>query len=188
MEEEGIDCQIYSQLLCSQQSCDPNKLKTSVSTLLRLLQNISDHPEEAKYRSVKKSNKTIQTKLLSTPGILELLNLIGFDHQDSDTLTMQNTHNIETAMVMLQVFDSELSEGLKTEEEKEHEKRQQDIKKKAQEKEEHKRRLLEGAKLDRQETNTRLMPTQDSVAIVRGPTTAKTFKDIGVDLNVQKKG
>lgn len=188
MEEEGIDCQIYSQLLCSQQSCNPTQLKTSIITLLRLLQNISDHPEEAKYRSVKRSNKAIQTKLLNTSGILELMNLIGFDHQDSDTLTIQNTENIETAMIMLQAFDSELSENLKTEEEKEHEKRQQEIRRKAQEKEEHKRRLLEGAKLDRQETNTKLMPTQDSVAIIRGPTTAKTFKDIGVDLNVQKKG
>ena len=188
MEEEGIDCQIYSQLLCSQQTSDPNQLKVSISTLLRLLQNISDNPEEAKYRSVKKSNKVIQTKLLNTPGVLELMNLIGFDQQDADTLTMQNTSNLEVALVMLQAFNCELLDSLKTEEEKEHEKRQQEIRRKAQEKEEHKRRLLEGARLDRQETNTKLMPTQDSVAIIRGPTTAKTFKDIGVDLNVQKKG
>jgi hypothetical protein len=188
MEVEDLDCQIYSHLQSSQKASDPSHLKVSISTLLRLLQNISDHPSEAKFRSIKRSNKAIQSKLLSVQGISEILTLVGFTAQDTDTLTLSSTQNIETAMVILQAFECELAESLKTEEEKEHERRQQEIRKKAQEKEEHKKRLLEGARLDRQETNTKLMPTQDSVAINRGPGTAKTFKDIGVDLNVQKKG
>lgn len=188
MESEDIDSQIYSRLQRSTTLTPADQVKASVSVLTRLLQNISSNPEESKYRSIKKSNKAIQAKLLSVAGMPEILNLIGFVPQDSDTLTIHDISNVETSLIMLQVFDSELAENLKTEEQKENERRLEEIRKKKIEQDEKKKMLLQQAKLDRQETNTKLMPTQDSVAVNRGPTQAKTFKDIGVDLNTQKKG
>ena len=188
MESEDIDSKIYSHLQTSKSLAGPDQVKSSVSILTRLLQNINNNPEESKYRSIKKSNKAISAKLLSISNMPEILSLIGFAPQDSDTLTIHDTTNIETALVMLQVFDSELQESLKTEEEKENERRLEEIRKRKLEQDEKKKKLLQDAKLDRQETNTKLMPTQDSVAVNRGPTHATTFKDIGVDLNTQKKG
>ena len=186
--ESNLDSEIYNRLQNLLKANPSSQAQLTVATLLRLLQNINEHPEEAKYRSIKKSNKAIQAKLLTTNGIVELLDLIGFRAVDSDTLTVENIENVEIALIMTQAFESEMKDTLKTEEEKENDKRQLEIKRQMKEKEEAKKRLLEQAALDRKETNNQLMPTQDSRAINRAPVKPKTFKDIGVDLNTPKKG
>jgi uncharacterized protein (DUF58 family) len=188
MEIEEVDCGIYSRLQESSKITAPEQLQQSLTTLQRLLQNIQDHPEEAKYRSIKRSNKAIQSRLLSIHGMLDILNIVGFRPLDSDTLSIISLDNVDTALVILQAFEAELKDSLKTEEEKDNDRRQLEIRRQAREKEEAKKRLLQQAALDRQESKIQLMPTQDSHAINRGPGQAKTFKDIGVDLNVQKKG
>ena len=188
MESEDLDSALYSKLQESLKVSPADHLQTSVSTLQRLLQNIADHPEEAKFRSIKKSNKAIQSKLLSIHGMPEILSLIGFRAQDADTLSLTDTASVDTALTMMQVFESELREMRKTEEQKDNDKRQLEIRRHAKQKEEAKKRLMEQAALDRKETNTHLMPTQDSHAVNRGPGQVTTFKGIGVDLNTAKKG
>lgn len=188
MESEDLDTALYAKLQESLKTAPPDQVQISVVTLQRLLQNINDHPEEAKFRSIRKSNKVIQAKLLSLDGMGEILNLIGFRPSDADTLVISDVTTIETALIMLQVFESEIKESLKTDQEKEQEKRQLEIRRLAKQKEEAKRKLVEQAALDRKEMNTNLLPTQDSHAVHRGPGQVTTFKKIGVDLNTEKKG
>ena len=188
MESEEVDTALYSRLQESLKVSSPDQLKIMTATLVKLLQNIFEHPEENKFRSIKKSNKAIQAKLLSIHGVPEMLNLIGFRDIDADTLNIQNIEHIDTALTIIQVFETEIKDSLKTEEEKEHDKRQLEIRRQQKQKEEAKKRLMEQAALDRKETKTQLMPTQDSHAINRGPGQARTFKDIGVDLNKERKG
>jgi PUB domain len=188
MESEELDSLVYAKLQESLKMSSPEQLQISVATLIKLLQNILDHPEDPKYRSIKRTNKAIQSRLLSTPGITELLGVIRFQPVDNETLTLQDISTVEVPLVILQAFESEVKDLLKTEEEKDNEKRQLEIRKQAKEKEEAKKRLLQQAALDRKETKDQLMPTQDSHAIKRAPCQAKTFKDIGVDLNARKGG
>ena len=188
MESEDIDSQLYSRLQESSKITPPEQLQVSIATLFKLLQNINDHPEEAKFRSIKRSNKVIQSKLLSTHNMPDILALVGFQPIDSDVIAIQNLEHLDVALTMLQVFQAELADSMKTEEEKEHERKKLEIRRQQTAKEDAKKRLLEQAALDRKETNTKMIPTQDSHAIHRGPGQARTFKDIGVDLNTVKKG
>ena len=188
MESEDLDSALYSKLQESLKVSPPDQLQTSVVTLQRLLQNINDHPEESKFRSIKRSNKAIQSKLLGVHGMPEILHLIGFRPQDPDTLSLTDTAAVDTALTMLHVFESELREARKSEEEKDNDKRQLEIRRIAKQKEEAKKRLIQQAALDRKETSNQLIPTQDSHAVNRGPGQVTTFKGIGVDLNTAKKG
>lgn len=187
MESEELDSQLYSKLQSIIQNSGPEATQAGVSVLVKLLQNINEHPEEAKYRSIKKSNKVIGQKLLSLPGILEILQLIGY--QDSASDSLEFTHSLEileTVIPIVEVIHSELAEMLKTDADRERERREKAIKDELRSKEEAKKRLIAQSKLDRQETNTKLIPTQDSIATQRGLGKQSTFKDIGVDIN--KKG
>jgi hypothetical protein len=188
MESEDLDSQLYCLLQASLKLSSPDQLVLSVSTLLKLLQNILTQPAELKFRTIKRSNKVIQTRLLSVPNMSDVLALIGFRPVDADVLQIDCIDSLDIAAAILQSFESELRESMKTEEEKETERRQMEIRKQARAKEDAKKKVLEQAALDRKETGVSLMPTQDSHAVHRGPGQARTFKDIGVDLNAVKKG
>jgi len=62
--------------LCSICPCrltSTEELVVATQTLLTLLGNALDHPEDMKFRKVKLSNATLQSRLLSKPGGLDAL-------------------------------------------------------------------------------------------------------------------
>ena len=63
--ESDCDTRIFAQVQGLATSNTPQTAVTALGILMKLLRNISDSPEEAKFRNIKKSNKAISTKLLS---------------------------------------------------------------------------------------------------------------------------
>ena len=55
----------------------------TVATLRTLVGNVLEHPEEAKYRRVRRSNKRVQRTIGAQPAALDLLAAIGFRSADS---------------------------------------------------------------------------------------------------------
>ncbi|CAG9332083.1 unnamed protein product [Blepharisma stoltei] len=186
MESEDLDTQIYHRLQQLIQENGPNNAQNGILILIKLLQNISEHPEEAKFRSIKKTNKAIQTKLLSLRNINDILYLIGYRDNGPDYEFSSAVEILDIALPIIEVTSSEINELLKSEEEKERERQQRAIREEMKAKEEAKKRLLDQARLDRKETNTHLLPTQDSKPQAKGCGKKATWNDIGVDLN--KKG
>jgi len=61
-------------------------LLESYKILQKLLQNLSENEFEQKYKTFKKSNTTIKSKVLKIPEVLEILRILGYKEQDKDTL------------------------------------------------------------------------------------------------------
>ena len=53
--------------------------------LMKLIGNILNTPQDEKFRILKKSNKAIQTKLLSLKGIPELIKALGYTDVDEES-------------------------------------------------------------------------------------------------------
>jgi len=185
---EELDTVLYNSFQNLKEQNGPQKTNEALGILTKLLRNIIDHPQEPKYKGIKKSNKVIATKLLGANGILPILHRIGYSEQDSDNLVMAEVSqdNLETAFAITEAFVSELKDELKTEEEKLHEKKQKEMREKARARELERKKLLEQAALDRKENSNRAV--QASHARDLGSSKQVTYKDIGVDLNSQKKG
>lgn len=189
--EPAFDSTIYLKLQALTAVNGPATALDAVSILLKLLRNISENPTQEKFRSIKKSNKAIASKLLNCVGILEILQEIGYTELDNDNLvySLNEDERLEITLIMTEVVLHEIQDSMKTEEEKERERRTAELKKQSQAKELQRKMLLDKASLDRKETNNRLLPTQDSHASVFGAGNhTQTFKSIGMDLNAQKKG
>ena len=188
--ESDFDTRIFAQFQGLATTNTPQTAVTALGILMKLLRNISDSPEEAKFRNIKKSNKAISAKLLSCQGILEILLDIGYTEQDSDTLVyaLDNDERLDIALTLIEVAIQEMQDSLKTDEEKAYEKRMYDLKMQAQAKERERKKLLDQAALDRKEASATMGPTQASHAVQRGPAKSFTYKDIGVDLNARRKG
>ena len=62
----------------------PNNYKSAFEILTKLLNNIIEHPEEPKFRIVKKSNAIISSKLLIIPEIIDVLNVLGYEEGSGD--------------------------------------------------------------------------------------------------------
>ena len=57
----------------------PNQYKTAFNILFKLLNNILEHPDEPKFRVIKKSNQIISSQLLTIPEITEVLEILGYE-------------------------------------------------------------------------------------------------------------
>lgn len=187
--EDGLDETLSRQMDSMQQTNPPAVCLAAFDLLGKLLGNIVGRPEEAKFRAVKKTNKTIQTKLLPCAGVLELFNLLGFTPLE-DTLVFlgDDTTVLELALAMV---DGRLEELQKAQaararppEEAKAAPPKTDYSKLSAEK----RRLLEQFEQDRRETALRQAPVEGSRAnqLNFGGGKKSCFKDIGVDVN--KKG
>ncbi|KAI4319881.1 hypothetical protein MLD38_033427 [Melastoma candidum] len=60
---------------------DDTEATKVLETLVRIIRNVIEHPEEMKYRRLRKANPTIQRNITSRTAALEILNLVGF-HDD----------------------------------------------------------------------------------------------------------
>jgi len=61
-------------------------LLDSYKILQKLLQNLSENEFEQKYKTFKKTNQTISTKVLKIPEVLEFLSALDYKDLDKDTL------------------------------------------------------------------------------------------------------
>lgn len=59
--------------------------KDSVKTMFKILDNLLQNPSEGKYRSLPKTNKAIQNKILLFKWIVKFLELVGFNFSASET-------------------------------------------------------------------------------------------------------
>ena len=120
--EEEFDTRLHATLSGLTNQNQPEAVADALGILLKLLQNIATHPEEAKFRAVKKTNKVIASKLLSCTGILQILTDVGFVDLDRETMAYQlhGDDRLEQAAVLTEVALHEIRDSLKTEEQKAH--------------------------------------------------------------------
>lgn len=163
--------------------------------LEKILQNILSKPQEEKFRSIKKSNATLQKTLFCIKEIEKLLEVLGFKHsEDKLVFTSDDLTNLEHFHVLLQtqvenIRNRHLTKAEREELEKQKllEERRKQVEAEFRAKEEEEKKLKELMDLDRKEQSKR-EKAHDSKAEKRefGAHT-KTWKDIGVDLNCQTK-
>ncbi|CAA7397940.1 unnamed protein product [Spirodela intermedia] len=56
----------------------PSEAVSSLDTLLKIIRNVIDHPEEAKFRRLRKANPLIQRHVASYQAAMEILAVVGF--------------------------------------------------------------------------------------------------------------
>ena len=81
---EGSIKEILDEMLKEIVKNRPNEYKTAFEVLSKLLNNILEHPDEQKFRIIKKSNMIISSKLLSIPEIIDVLNILGYEEGSGD--------------------------------------------------------------------------------------------------------
>uniref|UniRef100_A0AAV1VC69 PUB domain-containing protein n=1 Tax=Peronospora matthiolae TaxID=2874970 RepID=A0AAV1VC69_9STRA len=57
---------------------DPTRAITAAETLIKMLSNVVKNPQEEKFRKVRLSNASIQSKLVAVPGAIDILAEVGF--------------------------------------------------------------------------------------------------------------
>lgn len=187
---EALDETISRQLDLIQHSNTRAVCLAALDILMKLLSNIVGSPEVTKFRSVKKTNKTIQAKLLQCTGILELFAMLGFTPLE-DTLVFlgDNTENLELTVAMIEGRMEEMQQAQQAAAQRPPEEAKAAPAKTDYSKlSEEKRRLMEQFELDRRETALRRAPQEGSKGnqLNFGGGKKSCFKDIGVDIN--KKG
>lgn len=65
-------------------SAHPSEYKTALEIMTKLLKNIIEHPEDPKFRVIKKSNAIISSKLLNIQEIVGLLEILGYEEGTDD--------------------------------------------------------------------------------------------------------
>jgi hypothetical protein len=60
---------------------DPLVFQAATETLFKILQNIVQHPEEAKYRSISRSSAAFRQKLSCAKGAVRFLKAVGFEEE-----------------------------------------------------------------------------------------------------------
>ena len=86
--EDSISLRFESLLQALREKNPTDVALGSVKTLTSILSNVVSFPKDAKYRVIKLSNKTIQSKILETHGALELLLSVGFVKQGEEVLEL----------------------------------------------------------------------------------------------------
>ena len=81
---EGSIKEVLNDMLSEIVKNKPNEYRTAFEILSKLLNNIIEHPEEEKFRMIKKSNAVISSKLLTIPEIIDVLNVLGYEEGSGD--------------------------------------------------------------------------------------------------------
>jgi hypothetical protein len=166
---------------------DRERLIDAVKLLIKLLENIENNPVEEKFRSVKKTNATLQSKLFCFSGIEQIFRELGFVEDDEFfRFTSQSIQPISQALIFLRAEEVQLqNHAPQTEEAK---KRIAEIDAGYRRKEEEKQKLMEQMKRDRMDKKADLEahPIQDSKAnkLAFGAKMI-TSKDLNPDMDKQ---
>ncbi|CAL0319995.1 unnamed protein product [Lupinus luteus] len=77
---------------------DTSSMQTasSLQTLLKIIRNVIEHPEETKYKRLRKANPVIQNNILNNKAALEILLLVGF----SEDTVLDNLGKAEAYLVL----------------------------------------------------------------------------------------
>ncbi len=70
--------QFESEIERMREDIHPQNLVDALKLLVRLFENIANNPQEVKYHTINKKNKTLQEKLFKITAIEKLLILAGF--------------------------------------------------------------------------------------------------------------
>ncbi|KAG9132222.1 hypothetical protein Leryth_017074 [Lithospermum erythrorhizon] len=77
---------------------NPMDITKVLQTLLNIIQNIIEHPNEAKYKRLRKANPVIQKTILNYKAALEILNLVGF----MEDMIFNDVGNAEIYLILKQ--------------------------------------------------------------------------------------
>jgi hypothetical protein len=171
------------------------ELFQALQLLQKILQNIVKNPKEEKYRSVKKSNATLQKKLFYISEIEGFLDAIGFTRvDDALVFTGDNFRLLETAASTIEnqverIRDRHLTKADKEAMEKEKflEERRKQVEAELEAKRIQEEKLKQMMELDKKELEKREKPKDSKANQVEFGANSKTWKDIGVNLNAQPK-
>ncbi|XP_078439372.1 zinc metalloproteinase-like protein [Wolffia australiana] len=70
----------------------PAEAASSLHTLLKIVRNIIDNPGESKFRRLRKANPVIQRHVVSRPGAMEVLAVMGF-YEDADAVLVMKRND-----------------------------------------------------------------------------------------------
>jgi PUB domain len=151
------------------------------------------NPTDPKYKSIKTANKTLQDQLFSVRGMEQLLIALGFEDQgEYFVYTSADLRPIVPFASFLVSAKEKVKERSLTpkqlQEKREKERRIAEEKAAFEKAKQEKQRLEQQFKNDMAEKKDNKV-TQSSVAVKRNfGSEAKGFKEIGVDLNKQRRG
>ena len=85
---------------------------TAYHLLLKLLNNIVNNPNEAKFRIFKKTNEAIKTKILVIKEIHEMLISMGYTDTDADNMTYKDpkVDKLKKAIDIISIYTKEIEE------------------------------------------------------------------------------
>lgn len=89
----------------------PNDYKTAFQILLKLLNNIIQNPNEKKFRTFKKANAAISSRLLNIPEIVDVLNILGYEEKtiDKDSCFVYEGNRFDTLKECVELLTNILS-------------------------------------------------------------------------------
>ena len=82
---EGIK-EILKDMFSDIYKSHPIDAKSAFEILIKLFQNILNHPTEAKFRTFKKTNQTIKTRVLIIPEIIDVLQVLGYTDSTNELM------------------------------------------------------------------------------------------------------
>ncbi|XP_009606084.1 uncharacterized protein [Nicotiana tomentosiformis] len=75
---------------------NPLEASRVVQTILKIVRNVIEHPDEVKFRKLRKANPLIQRDVASYPAAIDILSVLGF----SEDAVIDNTGRMETYLVL----------------------------------------------------------------------------------------
>lgn len=164
MQNHGVKAlpEIFSGLRAKY---DAERLAEAVRLLIKLFENIENNPVEVKYRSVKRTNPTLQSKVFCFSGIERVFQELGFiEDGEFFRFNQQSIQPISQALILLRAQEVQLQVHQPQNEEAR--KRLAEVESEMRRQEEAKRKLIEQMKQDRADKKAYFKdhPAQDSVA------------------------
>ena len=169
---------------------DPVKLSDCLSLLIKLFENLEANPQEEKFRSIKKTNATLQAKLFCFAGIERVLQTLGFSSDgEFYRWTQSDITPIRQALILLRA--GQVSVHTQQPENEEVRKRRAEIESESRKQEVEKQKLMEAMKRDRCDKKEELKnkPIQSSKANdLKFGSRMVTRKDLDPGCDDQKGG
>lgn len=90
---------------------EPVRAITAAETLIKMLANIMKNPQEEKFRKIRLSNTTIQSKLVAVPGAVDILREAGFSRieLDGETYLMLTADTFQAERVQSAIDRTEVA-------------------------------------------------------------------------------
>jgi len=189
------DCiSVVQQILCS--SYNDEALFQAFQILQKILQNIVTNPNEAKFKSVKTSNATLQKKLFSIREVAKLLETLGFVHvDDALVFTGSDLQTIGRVAGVVEGQAQKIKERNMTQAEKDDlakqkylEERRKELEAENKRIEDEKKKLQAMIDADKKETALREAARDARANQLNFGATNKTWEDIGINLKNQPRG